>query len=222
VLHKDVAVETKADGGAGEFVALASVFNNVDSVGDKMLPGSFSPTLARWRQKGDPIPVILSHNWDDPMAHIGTADPHDVIETERGLEVHGRLDIHDNPTAKQVYRLMKERRLTGWSFGYTIPEGGQQRRNGVNEISAVELIEVGPTLKGANSEAELQAVKTALRATYSPSDDTAFDPVMAIFDEANEQWRKDQELERLIEQVQTKAAENEKRKRPVQVRHFTV
>jgi hypothetical protein len=86
----------------------------------------------------------------------------------------------------------------------------------------VELIEVGPTLKGANSEAELQAVKTALRSTYNHSNDTAFDPVMAIFNEANEQWRKDQELERLIAQVQAKAARDEKRNRPIQVKTFEV
>jgi Caudovirus prohead serine protease len=47
---------------------------------------------------------------------------------------------------------MKERRLAGWSFGYTLREGVQARRNGINEVSEVDLVEVGPTLKGANRE----------------------------------------------------------------------
>ena len=38
--RKDVPIgEVKADGEAGVFTALASVFNNIDSVGDKVLPG---------------------------------------------------------------------------------------------------------------------------------------------------------------------------------------
>lgn len=153
-------IETKADGEAGTFTALASVFGNVDSVGDRMMPGAFKNSLERWRSSGDPIPIVLSHQWDDPMAHIGKADPADVVETERGLVVNGSLDIHDNPVAKQVHRLMKERRLKGWSFGYTVPKGGQKRSNGVNEVSEVDLIEAGPTLKGANPQAELQAIKS--------------------------------------------------------------
>jgi hypothetical protein len=43
---------------------------------------------------------IVSHTWDDPMAHIVAADPHQVRETDRGLEVQGRLDVHDNAVAK--------------------------------------------------------------------------------------------------------------------------
>jgi hypothetical protein len=39
-------VEVKADGEAGEFSALASVFGNVDLGGDRMMPGSFT---RRWR-----------------------------------------------------------------------------------------------------------------------------------------------------------------------------
>jgi HK97 family phage prohead protease len=70
------------------------------------------------------------------------------------LEVQGRLDVHDNAVAKQVHRLMKEGRLSGWSFGYTLPEGVQARRNGTNEVSEVDLVEVGPTLKGSNREAQ--------------------------------------------------------------------
>jgi hypothetical protein len=75
--------ETKADD-SGSFTALASVFGNVDLGGDRMMPGSFSKTLERWRESGDPIPVILSHQWDDPMAMVGKADPMEVVETEGG------------------------------------------------------------------------------------------------------------------------------------------
>jgi hypothetical protein len=95
------------------------------------------------------------------MMNIGAIDPHDAVQTTKGLEVRGRLDVKDNPVAKQVHRLMRERRLKGWSFGYTVPDGGEKMtEDGVNEISQIALVETGPTLKGANPEAELQAVKS--------------------------------------------------------------
>lgn len=150
-------IETKAEGD-GTFTALASVFGNVDLVGDRMMPGSFTKTLDAWRKSGDPIPVILSHQWDDPFALIGKADPRAVMETERGLLVQGQMDM-DNEVARQVHKLMRERLLKGWSFGYTVPDGGQKRNDGANEVTEVDLIEVGPTLKGANPEAQLEAVK---------------------------------------------------------------
>lgn len=154
-------VEMKADLETGTFSALASVFGNVDLVGDRMMPGSFKNTLAKWRASGDPLPIILSHKWDDPWATIGEADPRAVVETDRGLLVQGRLDL-ENPLAKQVHNLMSRRLLKGWSFGYTVPKGGQKRANGANEITEVDLVEVGPTLKGANPEAQLQAVKSGM------------------------------------------------------------
>lgn len=156
-------VETKADGESGTFEALVAVFNNVDSVGDRILPGAFAKTLQKWQGTGDPIPVIWSHKHDDPMAHIGTVQPSDMVETDRGLVVRGRLDIADNPMAKQVHRLMKQRALKEFSFGYRVPKGGEKRaKDGANELSEIDLIEVGPTLKGANPATELHAVKSGL------------------------------------------------------------
>lgn len=156
-------IEIKAEGEPGSFSALASVFGNVDLVGDRMVQGAFSKTLARWRKSGDPIPVVLSHDWDDPMKYVGKADPRAVIETEDGLLVQGTLDVgNGNPVADQVYKLMKQRLLKGWSFGYTVPEGGEKiGKDGANNVSEVDLVEVGPTLKGANPEAQLQSIKSA-------------------------------------------------------------
>lgn len=170
--RKNFPMEVKAAGDEGSFTALASVFGNVDLVGDKMLPGAFTKTLEDWRTSGDPIPVILSHQHDDPMALIGKADPNDVIETDEGLLVRGQLDISDNPTAKQVHKLMKDRLLKGWSFAYSVPKDGQKRgKDGVNEVSEVKLVETGPTLVGANPEATLQAVKAVAEDPGEEADD---------------------------------------------------
>jgi HK97 family phage prohead protease len=151
-------IEVKADEERGTFTALASVFGNVDLGGDKMVKGAFKNTLEKWRKSGRSIPVILSHQWDSLTAYVGKADPRAVYEDDRGLMVQGQLFM-DKEAGRDVYRLMKEGLLTGWSFGYKVPAGGQKKNGKVNEVTEVDLFEVGPTLVGMNPEAQLQEVK---------------------------------------------------------------
>ncbi|MCR8574682.1 HK97 family phage prohead protease [Streptomyces sp. Isolate_219] len=168
VRTKDFAAKVKAAGVAdglaeGQFTALVSVFGNEDSVGDIVRPGAFTETLAKWSQKGDPIPVIWSHAWGDPFAHIGTVVK--AQETLQGLEVTGQIDDLDtNPTAQQVYRLLKGRRVTQFSFAYDVNEGAwvsddEHPWGGYYELRKLSLHEVGPCLVGANQETELLAAK---------------------------------------------------------------
>ena len=82
MLHKSFdIIDTKADSDAGTFEATVAVFGNVDLGGDRIVPGAFKKTLAKWAESGDPIPVILSHQWDNPMAHIGVVNEAKEIET---------------------------------------------------------------------------------------------------------------------------------------------
>lgn len=144
----------------GEFVALAAVFGNVDSYGDRMVKGAFADTLAAWEAKGDPIPVIWSHNWADPFAHIGH-----VLwarETDEGLLYKGRLDIDVNPFAAQVHGLMKGRRITQQSFGFDVLDAREivEDNKGIFEITKVDLWEVGPCLVGVNQATDLRDIKS--------------------------------------------------------------
>lgn len=165
MLTKDAPARVKAAGegdglGAGEFTALVSVFGNEDSVGDVVMPGAFADDLARWKQSGDPIPVIWSHDWGDPFSHIGSVV--EAKETSAGLLVTGQLDLA-NPKAEQVFRLLKGRRVTQFSFAYDILDGGWGERDGgeVYELRKLKVHEVGPCLVGANQETELLAAKAA-------------------------------------------------------------
>jgi uncharacterized protein len=161
VLTKSVPFDFKSIDDAGTFEATVAVFNNVDKGGDRIIPGAFEKTLAKWNKSGDPIPVIFNHDWASPMAHIGVVES--AKETASGLWVKGRLDIEDNEVARQVHRLMSRRSLREFSFGYAVPPGGERRaKDGANELLEIELAEVGPTLKGMNPSTELHAVKSAL------------------------------------------------------------
>ena len=162
---KDFRAAVKAAGEAdglleGQFEALVSVFGNEDSVGDVVMPGAFAADLERWATKGDPLPVIWSHDWSDPFSHLGR-----VLKAEErpeGLWVQAQIDdIADNPQAAQVYRLLKGRRVTQFSFAYDVEDGGWGERDGkeIYELRTLKVHEVGPTLIGANRETELFAVK---------------------------------------------------------------
>ena len=158
--HKSFTTATST-ASAGEFSALVAVFNNVDKGGDRIMPGAFTKTLAAWRASGDPVPVIWSHDWNTPDAHIGIAYAKDMRQTDRGLLVKGRLDVDDNPTARRVHKLMSRRSLKEFSFGYSVPSGGQRKADdGANELIELDLYEIGPTLKGMNPATELHTVKS--------------------------------------------------------------
>lgn len=167
---KECPARIKAAGEAdglqpGQFTAIVSVFGNEDSAGDVVVPGAFTDTLADWAAKGDPIPVLWSHDWSDPFSHIGVVV--DAKETDEGLLVTGQIeDLDTNPTAAQVYRLLKGRRVTQFSFAYDVQEGAwvdteddQSNPYGYYELRKLRLYEVGPTLVGANQETELLAAK---------------------------------------------------------------
>lgn len=156
---KPMGVDNGQSLGEGRFTALVSVFGNVDSYGEVVMPGAFKDSLAKWKASGDRIPVMWAHEWDDPFAHIGVVT--DAYETDTGLMVDAQLDM-SNPTAVQVFKLLKDRRVTEFSYAgdesdFTVvdtPAGP------VVQVGKVDLIEVSACLKGANPATVLASTKS--------------------------------------------------------------
>jgi hypothetical protein len=166
-MHKTCPVQIKAAGtedglAEGQFRAVVSVFGNKDAYGDVVVPGAFKDTLSEWEATGDKIPVYWSHQMQDPDFNVGWVES--AKETDQGLEVTAQLDLEDgaSPKARQVYRLLKGRRVTQFSFAYDVLDGGPVEKDGdtVFELRKLKLYEVGPTPVGANDSTELLAVKT--------------------------------------------------------------
>lgn len=164
--HANYGIQFKAlpdaNGKTGLFEAIVSVTGNVDLVGDKVMPGAFTKTIREWQESGDPIPVVWSHDWADPHAILGSIDANHLEETPVGLKAIGTIDL-SNPFAAQVHSLMKQRLVKEFSFSYVIRDE-RTGKDGSNELWDLQLIEVGPTLKGANPETELIGVKSMLEA----------------------------------------------------------
>lgn len=159
--HKtySAAIEVKAasdEAPHGEFTALVSVFGNVDLVGDRVVKGAFADSLAEYAASGKSIPVVWSHDWNTPESYIGKALS--AEETDDGLLV--RAAFFDTDRAQTVRNLLTERVVSEFSFAYDVVDE-QKADDGANELTSLRLLEVGPTLKGANPETVLVAAKAA-------------------------------------------------------------
>ena len=146
----------------GQFVGYASAFGNADSYGDVVQPGAFKKTLEEWAAKGATIPVLWGHDMSDPFANIGGVIS--AEEDEAGLKVTAQLDM-DNPTAVQVYRLLKGRRIDTMSFAYSVRDSEQ--KDGLNHLLDLKVYEVSVVHVPANDQAQILAVKSAADALMS-------------------------------------------------------
>ena len=159
--------------GAGTYEAIVSVFGNVDYAGDRVLFGAFTSSLERWKSSGDPIPVVFAHQWDDLDAHVGEVldvkelPPGDPglppeLAGNGGLWVKFRLDV-DEDFAGRLAKRLDRRTIREFSFAYDVLD---ERRagDGANDLVELDVIEVGPCLKGMNpSTALLARAAKALR-----------------------------------------------------------
>lgn len=157
---------------SGEMVAYASVFNNIDRYGDVVMPGAFANSLKEYEEAERPIPLLYGHDFYDPFANIGAVT--EAVEDEKGLKVTATFDL-ENPKAAQVFRLVKEKRLTQMSFAYDIVEAGMAERDGVPvyELKELKLLEVSVVPIGANPETEILDAKSFESMTPAERNDLA-------------------------------------------------
>lgn len=162
--HKNVTVQVKATGddaqGEGTMVAYAAVFDNIDSYGDVIRRGAFTDTLAEWAASGNTLPLLYGHDMHDPWSNIGSVI--EAVEDERGLKITAAFDF-DNAKAAQVYRLVKEKRLTQMSFAYDVIDAASAEVDGepAFELRKLKLYEVSVVPIGANQQTEILTVKAA-------------------------------------------------------------
>lgn len=172
----------------GTIEKIVSVFGNVDYAGDRVNQGAFTKSLERWATGDGPIPVIFSHQWNVLEAHVGVVEdarelaPGDPLLVQQapqladfgGLWVRERYDM-DQPFAARLHQLQKDRRIKESSFAYDVLNE-KRAKDGVNDLLELEIIEVGPTLKGMNPDTVVIDAKTRLAAQRAAGRKAALDP----------------------------------------------
>ena len=154
--RKLVAVEgmkvAESDTGKGKFSGYASVFNQVDLVGDTVLPGAYNETLAKFTRDGF---ITWGHDWDNPIATVDV-----VREDERGLWLEASFHGHDNAQrARQIAQERVERgKSMGLSIGYAAKDW-KMRSDGVRELIKIDLHETALVTFPADPSAGLSGVK---------------------------------------------------------------
>lgn len=144
-----------ADDGSSEGVVEALVATyDVDSIGDRIVPGAFAKSLEEWRESGQPIPFIWSHMHDDIDAYLG--DVIDAKETDDGLWVKAQIDLDDDKSRK-AFKLLKGGRVRQYSFAYEVRDS--EEKDGETLLRDLKLFEVGPTLIGMNQQTRTLVVK---------------------------------------------------------------
>lgn len=162
MLHaKTMQAQVKASDDAGDGVVEALVATyDLDSGGDRIVPGAFDASLKEWADSGQSIPFIWSHLHDDLDAYLG--DVLEAKETDEGLWVKAQIDM-DDERSRKAYRLIKGGRVRNYSFAYEVQDA--EEKDGENLLKSLKVFEVGPTLIGMNQNTRTLAAK---RYTASP------------------------------------------------------
>ena len=138
----------------GCFSGYASVFNELDEQGDRVLKGAFQKSLDTMMTHKAFPKMLWQHDATRP---IGLWE--EIAEDDRGLFVKGRL-ILELKKAREAYALMKERVLDSLSIGYRVVRASQSPQSKERLIQEVELFEISLVTFPANRAAKITHLKT--------------------------------------------------------------
>lgn len=152
--------QIKAEGSAGKFAGYASVFNEIDSYGDTILPGAYQKTL---ETNGMPKMFLQHESWELPIGKWLVAE-----EDDHGLYVEGELTV-GMARADDTYAALKHGTLDGLSIGYRLSHddyeyvpGADMERRVIKTVSL--LAEISPVVFPADVHAriDLGSVKSEI------------------------------------------------------------
>ncbi len=149
---KDFALQVKDLSDDGTFEGYGSIFGNVDSYGEKVMPGAFVESLARHKREGSNVLMLWNHDIYQP---IGVWE--DLAEDAKGLWGKGRF-LLDIQRAREVHTLAKNKAIGGLSIGYKEEEADQEQA--VRLLKKLSLYEISTVTFPANRRARIEAVKS--------------------------------------------------------------
>lgn len=139
----------------GIFKGYGSVFGEVDSHRDIVMPGAFSKSLAKFKAKGRLVPMLWQHDTWNP---IGVYP--ELKEDDIGLDIEGECNM-EVQQGREAHALMKQRALSGLSIGFNIARADERDpATGIRKIHEVDLWEISPVTFPSNDSSRVVDVKS--------------------------------------------------------------
>jgi len=157
--YKKIQVEFKeGEDQKGQVKAVFSLFNDIDSDGDVVLPQAIK---SGFDQESETVPMVWAHQWDKP---IGKGR---IVKDEEKAVFDGEFFM-DTESGAEAYKLVKNMgNLQQWSFGFRVndSEYGKFKKDDQDEaevryLKDLSVYEVSPVLVGANQETFTMAIKS--------------------------------------------------------------
>lgn len=148
--------DIKFAGAEGAFSGYGSVFGNVDSKNDIIMPGAYAEIL----KAADGVPLYVNHGWLRDALPVGKWSG--LKEDERGLFGEASL-VMQMPSAVDAYWGMKSGLVTGLSVAILPDHKATERRpDGVRVIHRIKALkEISIVTEPANEAARVTDVKAA-------------------------------------------------------------
>lgn len=125
----------------------ASVFNNVDTQNDIILPGAFVSSVIA-HLAGKTIPLLWQHKQDVPIGKIES-----MYEDDVGLYIKGII-AEDISSGKEAMSLVEADIISGLSIGF-IPLLWSYDENEVRRLEEIDLLEISLVTFPANELAKI-------------------------------------------------------------------
>lgn len=166
-IHRiDRPFEVKSVTDNGRFVGYASVFGELDSYRDIVMPGAFKRSLKEdFADKDRHVPMLWQHNSYSPIGIYP-----ELHEDSKGLYVEGECNM-DVQQGRECHALMKQRALTGLSIGYVSNDVDWDEKNLSRKLLDVSLWEISPVTFPAGDSARAEAKNFGQLATLSDVED---------------------------------------------------
>ncbi|MDX1015344.1 HK97 family phage prohead protease [Sinorhizobium medicae] len=135
-MEKRTAVELRAEG--RKLVGYAAVFGQEARIADfteVIAPGAFQRSLAA----GGDVLALADHDPKRVLARTKSGTLR-LSEDERGLRFE--LDVPDTSVGRDILALAARSDLGGMSFGFEVPEGGEEWHGDRRTLRAVKLHEI--------------------------------------------------------------------------------
>ena len=150
----DRPFKVKSVGDNGTFSGHASVFGELDSYRDIVMPGAFKKSLEEdFEAKGRSVPMLWQHNSHSPIGMYTT-----IKEEKIGLYVEGEVNM-EVQQGKEAHALMKQGALSGLSIGYSTVTSEWDEKQLTRKLLEVNLWEVSPVTFPAGDSARISSVK---------------------------------------------------------------